>query len=94
MLHQKGLMHCTDVRHDEALFFVWSYPDYRSFWMENTPLELAVIFIDVHKKVIAVRQGKPLSRRQLPSNGKAQFVVETLWKSGKDIKVGDTVIIQ
>ena len=92
--HTKGLMHCTDIKPSEALFFIWNYPDNRSFWMENTPKELAIIFVDTNKKVIAIRHGKPFSRKQLPSGGKAQFVIETLWKSAQKIRVGDRVIIQ
>ncbi len=90
---RRGLMFCTAIKKDEGLLFVFPTASEHSFWMKNTPRELAIIFISDKKQVIAVRHGIPRSSKYLLSGGKARFVVETLWESGKVIKKGDTVLI-
>ena len=87
-------MFCKQMHPDEALLFVFPRPSVRHFWMKNTPVELAIIFVDRHKHVVAVKHGLPFDLQQLSSEKPVLFVVETLWSAGKHIRIGDKVGIR
>ena len=48
----KGLMGVTSMASDSAMLFVFSDDRQRGFWMKDTPLPLAIVFLDANKKVV------------------------------------------
>ena len=89
--HEKGLMYCKKMEKDQGLFFIFDNDAERFFWMKNTTIELAVIFIDRDFNVVSVRHGVPLSKTTLPSVKPVRFVLEVAWEAGRSILPGDKV---
>ena len=89
--HENGLMYCKKLEKNKGLFFIFEEERQRFFWMKNTPVELAVIFIDRDFRVITVRRGIPLSKTTLPSVKPSKFVLEVNWKDGMSILPGDKI---
>ena len=90
-LHEKGLMYCKKMEKDQGLFFIFDNDQQRFFWMKNTTIELAVIFIDRDFNVVSVRRGVPLSKTTLPSVKPVRYVLELNWEAGKSILPGDKI---
>lgn len=89
--HEKGLMYCKKMEKDQGLFFIFNDDRQRFFWMKNTTIELAVIFIDRDFNVVAVRRGVPLSKTTLPSVRPVRFVLEVNWEAGRSVLPGDKI---
>ena len=89
--HEKGLMYCKKMEKDQGLFFIFDNDAERFFWMKNTTIELAVIFIDRDFNVVSVRRGIPLSKTTLPSVKPVRFVLEVNWDAGKSVIPGDKI---
>ena len=89
--HEKGLMYCRKMEKDQGLFFIFDNDQQRFFWMKNTTIELAVIFIDRDFNVVSVRRGVPLSKTTLPSVKPVRFVLEVNWETGKSVLPGDKI---
>ncbi|HQN73902.1 MAG TPA: DUF192 domain-containing protein, partial [bacterium] len=64
------------------------------FWMKNTTVELAIIYIDRNFNVVSIKRGKPLSEATLPSIFPSRYVLEVNWAEGKKIVPGDSVDIR
>lgn len=92
--HAQGLMFCKNMLDDEALLFIFPYAIQRNFWMKNTSIELAIIFIDSHYNIINIEHGKPQNEKRVYSKRKARFVVEIPWKSSKNLRENDKIIIR
>ena len=90
-LHEKGLMYCKKMEKNQGLFFVFDNDRQRFFWMKNTTIERAVIFIDRDFNVVSVRHGVPLSKTTLPSVKPVRYVLEVAWEAGKSVLPGDKV---
>ena len=88
---ETGLMYCRKMEKDQGLFFIFDNDQQRFFWMKNTTIELAVIFIDRDFNVVSVRRGVPLSKTTLPSVKPVRFVLEVNWETGKSILPSDKV---
>lgn len=89
--HEKGLMFCEKLGKDQGLFFVFNVEEPHFFWMKNTPVELAVIYVSRDFKVVSVRRGTPFSTATLPSIYPSMFVLEVNWKEGASVMPGDKV---
>lgn len=89
--HEKGLMYCKKMEKNQGLFFIFDSDRERFFWMKNTTIELAVIFIDRDFNVVAVRRGVPLSKTTLHSMKPVRFVLEVNWEAGKAVLPGDKI---
>ena len=89
--HEKGLMFCKKMDKNQGLFFIFEEEKQHFFWMKNTSIELAVIFIDKDFNVVAVRRGVPLSKTTLPSIKPVKFVLEVNWEAGKSVLPGDRI---
>ena len=90
-LHEKGLMYCKKMDKNQGLFFIFDNDRQRFFWMKDTTIELAVIFIDRDFSVVSVRRGVPLSKTTLPSVKPVRFVLEVNWEAGKSVLPGDKI---
>ena len=83
---ESGLQNTHYMPSDEGMLFIYDEPDEVSFWMEDTPLALDVIFINDEYEVISVHKGIPNSE-DLMTEQEVKFVLELNEDSG--VKVGD-----
>jgi uncharacterized membrane protein (UPF0127 family) len=69
------------------------YPDAkpRSFWMKNTYIELAIIFISADGRIAAIKRGEPGSLDHIKSPHNIQTVLEINYRESRDLKAGDHV---
>lgn len=89
--HEKGLMHCKELKKGTGLFFVFNDDREHFFWMKNTLIELAIIYIDRDFKVVSVKKGKPMSEATIPSIYPSRYVFEVNWIEGAKILPGDKI---
>lgn len=92
--HERGLMHCKELKKGRGLFFIFNDDREHFFWMKNTHVELAIVYIDKDFKVVSIRKGLPMSEKTLPSFYPARFALEVNWEEGKEISAGDKVIFK
>jgi len=50
-LREQGYMYRTDLTDESAMLFIWDADTTGSFWMQNTPTSLDIIFINNSKTV-------------------------------------------
>lgn len=91
---QKGLMFRQKINSNEGMIFIFPYDTYLSFWMKNTYLPLAIIFIDSSKKVSDVFFPEPLSTKEVTSSKPCRYTLEILSNSAViiNVKKGDKII--
>lgn len=73
---QCGLMFRTSMPRNVGMAFPFAPPRSLSFWMENTPLPLDLIFVGADGRVVSVGTGVPFSRDLIDSRGVAARVIE------------------
>lgn len=74
---QTGLMYRDAMKENQGMLFVFPDIRERSFYMKNTRFPLDLIFIDHNKRIVSFQENaKPMDESSLPSNAKAQFVLE------------------
>jgi len=81
------------IPNSKGLLFIFKKPSYHYFWMKNTLIPLAIIFIAKNKSVISVQKGIPKSKKLIPSKGLVPYVLEVPWNAGKYLKKNDKVKI-
>lgn len=91
--YRKGLMGCSHLARGTGLFFVYPDADRRVFWMKDTPLELAIIFISPGRYLMAIERGRPDSTRRIRSPDNIQFVLEINYDEAGRLHVGDRIIL-
>lgn len=80
--NNEGMMFLTDkeVRNDQGMLFLFRNVQRgdrdHSFWMHNTLLPLDIIYIDAHKRVVNIAEGKPMDDTPLPAARDYLYVVE------------------
>ena len=76
------------------MVFPFDPPRKATFWMDNTPLPLDLIFVGPDNRVLNVLPGKPFSRDLIPSAGITAAVIElNLGEAERmGLKPGDKVI--
>jgi uncharacterized membrane protein (UPF0127 family) len=91
---RQGLMYCSLLLKETGMLFV--YPDARRrvFWMKNTSIELAIIFISVDGRIAAIERGEPGSLDHIRSPDDVQAVLEINYRESRDLKVGDHATLQ
>ncbi len=89
-----GLMFRKTIKTNEGMLFIFPEEQYLSFWMKNTYLPLAIIFIDSNKKVIDVFYPEPLSTKQVTSSKPSKYVLEILSNVSSEINIkpGDEIL--
>lgn len=90
---QCGLMFRKSMPRKTGMVFPFDAPRSASFWMENTPLPLDLIFVGSDSRVISIGQGRPFSRDLIDSGGVAASVIELNQGEARRIglKPGDLV---
>lgn len=91
---RQGLMYCSLLPKETGMLFI--YPDARRrvFWMKNTYIELAVIFISVDGRIAAIERGEPGSLGHIQSPDDIQLVLEINYRESRDLKAGDHINLQ
>jgi len=72
----KGMMFRNEMGEDEGMLFPSYSPQFRSFWMKNTPLPLDIIFIGPNKRITNIEAGVPYSLESVTSRGMSIAVFE------------------
>lgn len=88
---QRGLMFRDSMPDDRGMLFDMGITRDTSFWMENTPMPLDLLFIGDDGRVKAILKGRPFSRASISPGVPVRFVLEL--KDGisaaNGIKAGD-----
>ena len=91
---QCGLMYRKAMPRGVGMVFPFDRPRSASFWMENTPLPLDLIFVGPDNRVLSVSSGEPFSRAMIDSGGLTAAVIELNAGEAKRIglQAGDKVV--
>ena len=87
----RGLMHCPALGPGTGMLFVYADARPRVFWMKDTPLDLAIVFIDAESRIAAIARGLPQSLTRIHSPGPTRFVLEINYDEAAALRVGDLV---
>ena len=88
---RRGLMHCPALSPETGMLFVYPTPGKRVFWMKNTIIELAIIFISADGRVSAIARGEPGSLARIRSPENTRLVLEVNYAESRQLAVGDRV---
>lgn len=89
----KGLMFRKHLPENTGMLFVFSYEDYRYFYMKNTLIPLDIAFFNAQMEIVSIKQMEPLDETTVPSEKKAMYALEMNkgFFEKKGIKVGDKI---
>ena len=73
---QCGLMYRKKMKRGTGMIFPFTPPRLASFWMDNTPLPLDLIFVNADDRVLTIAPGKPYSRDLIDSGRVTAAVIE------------------
>ncbi|MGD8703365.1 MAG: DUF192 domain-containing protein [Desulfosarcina sp.] len=88
---RKGLMHCPFLHPGTGMLFTFPDARQRTFWMKNTLIELAIVFISAEGRIVAIERGRPGSRSRIRSPEKIQSVLEINFRESVRLAIGDSV---
>ena len=83
---QCGLMFRKAMKRSVGMAFPFDKPRQASFWMENTPLPLDLIFVGPDGRVDSIGSGTPFSRDIIASDGITAEVIEL--NAGEAARIG------
>lgn len=89
-----GMMFRQTMEENEAMLFIFTSADRRSFWMKNVSLPLSCAYIDSDGVILEIHDLKPLEEKPVESaSDKIQYVLETRqgWFERNRIAVGTLV---
>ena len=86
---RRGLMHCPHLPDGHGMLFVYHEKRPRVFWMKNTPLALAIIFVTEDGRIAAIEKGAPQSLTRIPSPGPVRYVLEINAAEARGLRRGD-----
>lgn len=92
--YRRGLMGCRRLSPGTGLLFIYPEAARRTFWMKNTPLELAIIFVSSSGHIRAIEKGTPNSTRRIRSPDGIQFVLEINHDEADQLAVGDRISLR
>lgn len=89
----KGLMFREKLTKNEGMLFVFAEVGYHSMWMRNTPLPLAVAFIDEAGKIVSIHEMQPHTEITHQAAGPVRFALEMNggWFKANKVGVGDAI---
>ncbi|MBC7943714.1 MAG: DUF192 domain-containing protein [Burkholderiales bacterium] len=89
----RGLMRRKNLAENQGMLFVFDEAAAHSIWMKDTPLPLAVAFIDASGRILNIAEMKPFSLDNHTADGDALYALEVNrgWFSRRGIKAGDKV---
>ena len=83
---ERGVMFREGMPEDRGMLFDLGQTRQASFWMENTPMPLDLLFIGEDGRVRAILPGQPFSRAAISPGVPVRFVLEL--KQGTSAKNG------
>ena len=92
---QRGLMYRTDIGKDGGMLFAPYPPEggpprEASFWMENTPTSLDIIYIRADGTIARIAENTvPFSREPIPSGEPVAAVLEILGGRAAELGIGE-----
>jgi uncharacterized membrane protein (UPF0127 family) len=86
---RRGLMGCRRLDPGTGLLFVYDDVRPRVFWMKNTPLELAIVFVAANGDIVGIGHGVPHRLDRIPSPGPVALVLEINYAASRELQVGD-----
>ena len=90
----KGMMFRTEMGDDEGMLFPSYTPQFRSFWMKNTPLPLDIIFIGPNKRISNIEAGVPYSLDSVTSRGLSIAVFEIRGGLSEELGIGPGDVVE
>ena len=90
---KNGLMFKKKLVDTNGMLFIYKKPKKVKFWMKNTHISLAIIFIDNNKKVKKIIKGKTLSDEVITSDHPIIAVLEIPYSCLKtlNLRINDNV---
>ncbi len=90
----KGLMYRKSLQKNQGMLFVFDKSDLHSMWMKNTPLPLAVAFINEKGVIVNIEEMKPFTDIIHTAIKPAKYALEMNdgWFKQRGVKTGDTVL--
>lgn len=90
---QKGLMFREKMAPNTGMLFVFPDIAYHAMWMRNTPLPLAVAFMDDAGKIVSIHEMLPFTETTHQAAGPARYALEmnSEWFKRNQVKAGDTI---
>ena len=71
-----GLMYRRSMGQNEGMIFVFPTEIPRSFWMKNVPIDLDILFLDRHGKVVTIKTMYAYDESPVLSEEPAMFAIE------------------
>lgn len=93
----QGLMYREELAENSGMLFIFDEEILSSFWMENTPLSLDIIFADTHKNIVYIAENTvPFSRELITPNTSFRYVLEVNagFSAKHSIEVGAVLIFE
>ena len=90
---QKGLMFREKVAANSGMLFVFADIAYHAMWMRNTPLPLAVAFMDQSGKIVSIHEMQPHTEISHMAAGPVRYALEMNggWFERNQVKAGDLI---
>jgi len=87
----RGLMDRHELPAGTGMLFVFDDEQIRSFWMQDTYIDLDIAFLDSNFRVVDIQQMMALSEEFHESRAPAMFTLEVPqgWFEGRGVGVGD-----
>lgn len=73
---ERGLMFRKSMPANHGMIFIFDQPDVLGFWMKNTHIPLDIIYLDADRRVITIKQMKPLDEKSVSSERPAKYAIE------------------
>lgn len=89
----EGLMYRKSISDEQGMLFQWNSNGFRSFWMENTYVDLDIIYVNAEGRVVSIRQAHSLDLQSVPATAPAKDAIEVPmgWCKRHGITIGDRV---
>ena len=90
---QKGLMFREKMAKNAGMLFIFPDVAYHAMWMRNTPLPLAVAYMDASGKIVSIHEMQPHTETSHQAAGPARYALEmnSQWFAKNNVKTGDTI---
>ena len=90
---QKGLMFREKMVANSGMLFVFADIAYHAMWMRNTPLPLAVAFMDQSGKIVSIHEMQPHTEISHMAAGPVRYALEMNggWFERNQVKAGDVI---
>eukprot|EP00747_Dinoflagellata_sp_TGD_P165550 gnl/TRDRNA2_/TRDRNA2_186954_c0_seq1.p2 gnl/TRDRNA2_/TRDRNA2_186954_c0~~gnl/TRDRNA2_/TRDRNA2_186954_c0_seq1.p2 ORF type:complete len:239 (+),score=51.97 gnl/TRDRNA2_/TRDRNA2_186954_c0_seq1:162-878(+) len=89
----EGLMWRQNLTDSQGMLFQWSQDNMRGFWMENTYIDLDIIYLDHSREIVSIKQGHRLTTDSVMTDAPCTYAIEVPvnWCSRNNYTVGDHV---